>query len=75
MFFGTPHQGTANGAGTLRRFGAAFSGNASVLRELELWSPQILQTNSAFLTEIAPALAITTYWERGKTGGVQVSID
>lgn len=73
MFFGTPHQGTTSTAGFLRRLGAALSADASVLRELELWSPQVLETNSAFLTEIAPMFTITTYWEREKISGVQVS--
>lgn len=73
MFFGTPHQGTTLVKGTIRRLAAAFFAEASVLRELELWSPQILETNSAFLTEIAPMFSITTYWEREKTSGVQVS--
>ena len=72
VFFGTPHQGTSSTAGTLRRLAAAFSSEASVIRELELWSPQVLETNNAFLTEIAPRFAITTYWEREKTNGIQV---
>ena len=72
MFFGTPHQGTIAITGVLRRLGAAFSADASVLRELEVWSPQVLETNSAFLTEIAPMLSITSYWERENIGGVQV---
>jgi len=73
MFFGTPHQGTTSTAGFLRRLGAVLSADASVLRELELWSSQVLETNSAFLTEIAPKFTITTYWEREKISGVQVS--
>ena len=72
MFFGTPHQGTIAVTGVLRRLGAAFSADASVLRELEVWSPQVIETNAAFLTEIAPMLSITTYWERESIGGVQV---
>lgn len=73
MFFGTPHHGTTSMAGFLRRLGATLSADSSVVRELELWSPQILETNNAFLTEIAPMLSITSLWEREKLGGVQVS--
>jgi len=72
MFFGTPHQGTTSMAGFLRRLGSVLSAKASVLRELELWSDQVLETNSFFLAEIAPKLSITTYWEREKIHGVQV---
>jgi hypothetical protein len=74
MFFGTPHQGTDSTAGFLRRLGASMSAESSVLRELELWSPQVLETNSFFLTEIAPRFTITTFWERQKVGGVQVRL-
>ena len=73
MFFGTPHQGTTSVAGFLRRLGASLSSEGSVLRELECWSPQVLETNSAFLTEIAPKFTITTFWEREKIAGVQVN--
>ena len=74
MFFSTPHQGTHSATNLIRHFGAAYSAESSVLRELEIWSPEVLDVNAAFLTSIAPALSITTFWERESTNGIQVSI-
>ena len=74
MFFGTPHQGTKAVAGILRGLAASMSSEGSVLRELELWSSEVKDTNSIFKTRIAPMFTITTFWEMEKTGGVQVSV-
>jgi hypothetical protein len=72
MFFGTPHQGTDSTAGFLTRLGSTLCADNSVLRELQLWSGQVLETNAMFLTEIAPRFTITTFWERESIAGVQV---
>ena len=54
MFFTTPYQGTHSATNPIQHFGAAYSAEFSVLWELEIWSPEVLDVNAAFLTSIAP---------------------
>jgi hypothetical protein len=74
MFFGTPHQGTSAGADHIRSAGATLTraSDGSVLRELKLWSPWTLETNTNF-AGIAESFTITTFWERDAYHGVVVS--
>ncbi|KAK5081052.1 hypothetical protein LTR70_009229 [Exophiala xenobiotica] len=73
MFFGTPHQGTDSGAGFLNDLGAALlrANDGSVLRELKLWSPSLMEVNTLFI-DIAEGFTITTFFEKEKTRGVQI---
>lgn len=68
MFFGTPHQGTSAGADHIRS-----TGDGSVVRELKLWSPWTIETNTNF-AGIAEGFTITTFWEREDYWGVKVRI-
>lgn len=45
----------------------------SVLRELKLWSPSLIEANALFV-DIAEGFTITTFFEKEKTHGVQVSL-
>lgn len=73
MFFGTPHQGTNSLAGFLNNIGIALlrARDGSVLRELALWSPSLIETNTLFI-DIAESFTITTFFEKDPTYGVQV---
>ena len=75
MFFGTPHQGTSAGADHVRSTGATLTraSDGSVLRELKLWSPWTIETNTNF-AGIAEGFTITTFWERENYRGVKVGI-
>ncbi|KAF4986754.1 hypothetical protein FDECE_15788 [Fusarium decemcellulare] len=72
-FFGTPHQGTTAVAEFLRGLDVVLTGarEGSVLKELQLWSPSILDTNTLF-TEIADGFTITSFYETMKCTGVKV---
>jgi hypothetical protein len=73
MFFGTPHQGT-NGMSefflslvstlNIRREG-------SVVKELKLWSPSLVEANTLF-AGIADNFTVTTFYERERYKGIQV---
>ena len=73
MFFGTPHQGTNNGSNLVRGAGSLVTNSkeGSVLRELKLWSPWTIETNSLF-AGIAEGFTMTTYWEKEDYCGVKV---
>lgn len=72
-FFGTPHQGTNSVAEFLLNLGTALTNSkeASVLRELKLWSPSLIETNQMWV-EIAGGFTITSFFEREKYNGVLV---
>lgn len=72
-FFGTPHQGTASTSKFLVNLGSALtrSKDGSVLRELDLWSPTLLETNQLWV-EIANGFSITSFFEREPYMGVLV---
>jgi hypothetical protein len=75
VFFGTPHQGANSVAGFLNDLGAAVTSarDGSVLRELELWSPSLVEANAMFV-DIAEGFTITTFFEKEKTHGIQVCL-
>lgn len=62
--------------GFLRRLGAKLqrADSSSVLNELALWSPSLLDTNHMF-PDIAKYFTITTFYEQEKTHRVQVCQD
>ena len=70
-FFGTPHQGTRS---SLLSLGTALTKSkaGSVLQELKLWSPSLIETNQLWV-EIADAFTITSCLERNPYMGVLVS--
>lgn len=72
-FFGTPHQGANSVAGFFRGLGSVLTRakEGSVLKELQLWSPAVLETNTLF-AEIADGFTISTFFETNKYLGVQV---
>jgi hypothetical protein len=72
-FFGTPHQGADSVAGFLRGLGSVLTRarEGSVLKELQLWSPSVIETNSLF-ADIADGFTITTFFETETYRGVQV---
>jgi hypothetical protein len=69
-FFGTPHQGTNS---TLLNLGSALTKSkaGSVLDELKLWSPSLIETNQLWV-EIADGFTITSFYERNSYMGVLV---
>jgi hypothetical protein len=75
IFFGTPQQGANSTAGFLANLGAAVGGatDGSILKELQLWSPPLLDANAMFV-DIAEGFTITTFFEKDKTHGVQVGV-
>jgi hypothetical protein len=70
-FFGTPHQGTSS---SLLSLGSVLTKSkaGSVLEELELWSPSLIETNQLWV-EIADAFTITSFYERNSYMGVLVN--
>ncbi|KAI1094613.1 hypothetical protein F5B19DRAFT_499161 [Rostrohypoxylon terebratum] len=74
-FFGTPHQGTdpTSMAGLLRSLAQTLTrtNQGSIIRELQLWSPFVVQENTRF-AEIAEAFTITTFFETKPLHGVLV---
>lgn len=73
VFFGTPHQGANSTAGFLASLGATVGGakDGSIIRELKLWSPSLMEADAMFV-DIAEGFTITTFFEKEKTHGVQV---
>jgi hypothetical protein len=69
-FFGTPHQGTDS---TLFSLGSALARSkaGSLLEELKLWSPSLIETNQLWV-EIADGFTITSFYERNPYMGVLV---
>jgi hypothetical protein len=69
-FFGTPHQGTDS---TLLSLGSALARSqaGSVLEELRLWSPSLIETNQLWV-EIAEGFTITSLYERNPYMGALV---
>lgn len=70
-FFGTPHQGTNS---TLLNLGSVLTKSkaGSVLEELKLWSPSLIETNQLWV-EIADGFTITSFYEINPYMGVLVS--
>ena len=70
-FFGTPHQGTNS---TLLDLGSVLTKSqaGSVLQELKLWSPSLIETNQLWV-EIADGFTITSFYERNPYMGILVS--
>ena len=70
-FFGTPHQGTDS---TLLNLGSVLTKSkaGSVLEELKLWSPSLIEANQLWV-EIADGFTITSFYEREPYMGVLVS--
>jgi hypothetical protein len=70
-FFGTPHQGTNS---TWLNLGSALTKSkaGSVLEELKLWSPSLIETNQLWV-EIADGFTITSFYEMNPYMGILVS--
>lgn len=69
MFFGTPHQGTDTYLVNLKKVLQA--DETSVLSQLKLWSPSLIDANARF-AEIADGFTITTFYENKETHGFMV---
>ncbi len=74
-FFGTPHQGAniAEWAGYLEKISKIVGvSRSNVLRELETWSPTLLNLSRTFNEQI-PRLLINSFYEKQPYQGIYVS--